>query len=342
VFVANVAVGKSWANIATPILAAYAPVITVLVGGLDLFASQFGTAVLSSDLSAQARFAVDAGFVVTGVAAAGFVFKPIRRDMAGFLQIDPDSPVHALALSLALVFFGTQVTFIAFTDVLAADQAAPPLSLSDLVLNETPFLILALAGVGLFIRRKAADTESRLGLVVPRWWHIALALAAAGGFFALASGSDALNHVWSPDLARKVDATTQHLFGRLNGPVGIAAVALVPGICEEFLFRGALQPRIGLVATALLFTAIHTQYGLSVDTLAILLIALGLGLIRKYTNTTASCACHVSYNLLAGIGIAGAAVGPAIGVEVGLVAMTAYGIWSSRRQRSSPATGRAS
>jgi membrane protease YdiL (CAAX protease family) len=341
VILANVAIGKSWAKVATPIVAAYAPLITVLIGGLDLFASQFGTAVLSSDLSAQARFAVDAGFVVTGAAAAGFVFRPIRRDMAGFLPIDPDNPVHALALSLALVFFGTQVTFIVFTDVLAVDRASPPLSIADLFLNEVPFLILALAGVGLFIRRNAAQAESRLGLVVPAWWHVALALAAAGAFFALASGSDALNHAWSPDVARKVDATTQHLFGQLNSPVGIAAVALIPGICEEFLFRGALQPRIGLVATALLFTAIHTQYGLSMDTAAIFLIAIGLGLIRRFANTTASCACHVSYNLLAGIGIAGAAVGPAVAIEAVLVAMTAYGIWSSR-QKGAPAAGEAS
>lgn len=339
--VANVAVGKSWANVATPILAAYAPLITVLVGGLDLFASQFGTAILSSDLGAQARFAVDAGFVVTGAAAAGFIFRPIRRDMAAFLQIDPDNPVHALALSLALVFFGTQVTFIAFTDVLAADRSAPALTIVDLFLNETPFLLLALAGVGLFMRRNAADAGTRLGLVVPAWWHIVLALAAAGAFFALATGSDALSHTWSPDIARKVDATTQHLFGQLNDPVGIAAVALIPGICEEILFRGALQPRIGLVATALLFTAIHTQYGLSIDTLAIFLIALGLGFIRKYANTTASCTCHVSYNLLAGIGIAGAAVGPAIAIEAVLVAATAYGIWSSR-QKSAQAAGQPS
>jgi CAAX protease family protein len=341
VILANVAIGKSWARVATPVVAAYAPLITVLIGGLDLFASQFGTAVLSSDLSAQTRFAVDAGFVVTGAAAAGFVFRPIRRDMAAFLPIDPDNPVHALALSLALVFFGTQVTFIVFTDVLAADRASPPLSIADLVLNEAPFLILALAGVGLFIRRNGAQTESRLGLVVPAWWHLTLALAAAGAFFALASGSDALNHVWSPDVARKVDATTQHLFGQLNSPVGIAAVALIPGICEEFLFRGALQPRIGLVATALLFTAIHTQYGLSMDTAAIFLIAIGLGLIRRFANTTASCACHVSYNLLAGIGIAGAAVGPAVAIEAVLLGVTAYGIWS-RRQKNAPAAGQAS
>jgi len=341
VIVANVAVGKSWANVATPILTAYAPVITVLVGGLDLLASQFGTGILSSDLGAQARFAVDAGFVVTGAAAGGFVFRPIRRDMAAFLQIDPDNPVHALAMSLALVFFGTQVTFIVFTDVLAGDLATPPLTIADLLLNETPFLLLALAGVGLFIRRNAAETETRVGLVVPAWWHIVLALAAAGAFFVLASGADALNHAWAPDVARKVDATTQHLFGQLSSPVGIAAVAVIPGLCEEILFRGALQPRLGLVATALLFTAIHTQYGLSVDTLAILLIAVGLGLIRKYANTTASCTCHISYNLLAGIGVAGAAVWPAIAIEAVLVAATAYGWWSSR-QRSAPATGPAS
>jgi membrane protease YdiL (CAAX protease family) len=341
VIVANVAIGKTWANVATPILAAYAPAITVLVGGLDLFASQFGTGVLSSDLSAQARFAVDAGFVVTGAAAAGFVFRPIRRDMSGFLQIDPDNPVHALALSLALVFFGTQVTFIVFTDVLAADRATPALTVADLLLNEVPFLILALAGVGLFMRRNAAESGSRLGLVVPAWWHLALALAAAGAFFGLASGSDALSHAWTPDVARKVDATTQHLFGQLNGPVGIAAVALIPGLCEEILFRGALQPRIGLVATALLFTAIHTQYGLSVDTVAIFLIALGLGLIRKYANTTASCTCHVGYNLLAGIGIAGATVWPALAIEAVLLAGTAYGIWSSR-QKSAAAAGQPS
>jgi membrane protease YdiL (CAAX protease family) len=296
-----------------------------------MIASQFGSGVLSSDLSAQSRFAVDAGFIVTGVAAAGFVFRPIRRDIAGFAAIDADSPVHALALSLAMVFFGTQVTFIFFTDVLAADKAQPPLSIADLFLNETPFLILAVAGVGLFMRRKVADAASRLGAVAPAWWHTALALAAAGVFFAVAEGSDALNHVVAPGVARNVDATTQHLFGQLSGPLGVAAVAVIPGICEEILFRGALQPRIGLVATALLFTSIHTQYGFSVDTAAIFLIAVGLGLVRKYTNTTTSCTCHVGYNLLAGIGIATPALPVAIGIELVLVAAAAVGIWTRRR-----------
>lgn len=336
--VANVAIGKPWANVATPILTAYTSIITILVGGLDMVAAPFGVGILSPALGAQGRFALDAGFIVTGVAAGGFVFRPIRRDVAAFVPIDADNPVHALALALATVFFGTQVTFLAFTDVLAADKASPSLSILDLFWNETPFLILGLAGVGLLMRRRVGEAATRLGFVVPLWWQIALALAGAGAFFALASGSDALSHAWSPAIAKNVDATTQHLFGQLTDPIGIAAVALIPGICEELLFRGALQPRIGLVATALLFTAIHTQYGLSFDTAAILLIALGLGLIRKYANTTASCTCHISYNLLAGIGITGAAIGPAVAVELVLVAAAFAGIWASRRSRTAAAT----
>jgi membrane protease YdiL (CAAX protease family) len=337
VVVANLAVGKPWAPIATPILTAYAPLLTALVGVLDMSAAQLHTAFLGGDLSAQARYAVDAGFIVTGVAAAGFIFTPIRRDVANFIPIEANNPVHALALSLALVFFGTQVTFIAFTDVLASDRAQPPLSILDLFLNETPFLILGLAGVGLFIRRQSAEAARRLGFVIPAWWHIALALAAAGVFFALANGSDALNHRWEPGVASEVDATTQHLFGQLGGPVGIAAIALIPGICEELLFRGALQPRLGIVATALLFTSIHTQYGMSVDTLAIFAIAIGLGLIRKYTNTTTSCTCHVSYNLLAGFGIAGAPLVTVILLEIVLAGAAAWGIWSSRRRPAAAA-----
>jgi len=78
------------------------------------------------------------------------------------------------------------------------------------------------------------------------------------------------------DIWHKVDSTTRHIFGGLNTPVGIAAIAVLPAICEEILFRGALQPRLGLVVTALLFTSIHTSTA-SRSTRAVLVIAVGLG-----------------------------------------------------------------
>ena len=332
VLAVNVFVGKAWGEAAAAMLAGFTVLMVGLFGLFDLA----GLPVLtSSGLSAQARFGVDAGTIVTAAAAAGFIFRPIRRDLAAFLPIDPNDPVHLMALVLSVLLLGTQVTFIAFTDVLAANIAQPPLSVVDLLEDELPFLVVAVAGVGVFIRRSVGASAERLGLLVPAWWHVTLALAAAGIFFAFANQMDALSHQLTPDVARRVDATTQHVFGQLNGPVGIFALALVPGICEEIMFRGALQPRIGVVATALLFAAIHTEYGLSLDTLAILAIAIALGLVRKYANTTASCTCHVAYNLLVGFGLTGLTLDAAVAGEIVLAAATGYGIWAHRRRLTS-------
>jgi len=270
--------------------------------------------------------------MATAVAAATLAARPVRERIARALPIDPDSPVHAYALVLAVILFGTQVATITFIDVLAADRAAPPLSLVDLAASEAPFLILALAGVGLYIRRNGAGAAERLGLSRPAWWQIPLALAAAGAFLAFIAGADQLGQIWTPDVANQVNRTTDHVFGGLQDPLGVAALALLPGICEEILFRGALQPRIGLLPTAVLFASIHTQYGLSFDALSVFFVAIGLGVIRKYTNTTTSVVAHVGYNLLAGIPIAGSLLPLAVVVEAGLVALAGYGIWSARRR----------
>lgn len=331
VIAANAAVGKRWAGHAIAILAGATAGITFLFG-LGLASG------LIPPGSGGQSLGVDVGIMATAVVAATLASKPVRELVARVLPIDPDSPVHTYALVLAVILFGSQVATIAFVDVLATDQTLPPLTLTDLVASEAPFLILALAGVGLYIRRDAAGAAERLGLVIPAWWQIVLALAAAGAFFTFVLGADQLSHVLTPQVAGQVDKTTHHLFGGLGDPVGIAALALLPGICEEILFRGALQPRIGLVATAVLFASIHTQYGLSFDALSVFVVAIGLGLIRKYTNTTTSCICHVSYNLLAGITIASNLMGVAVGVEVVLVAVSAYAIWANVTRRALSAT----
>jgi membrane protease YdiL (CAAX protease family) len=274
--------------------------------------------------------------MVTAAVAAALASRPVRQQVARVLAIDPDSPVHAYALVLTVIFFGAQLSSIVFVDLLALDQSQPPLALGDVIAQETPFLIMAVAGVGLYIRRNATSAADRLGLIRPAWWHIVLALAAAGAFFAVVQTADMLSHQLSPGVAHRVDQTTQHLFGALNNPLGIATLAFLPGICEEILFRGALQPRIGLLATALLFTSIHTQYGVSLDTVSIFVVAVGLGLIRKYANTTTSMLCHVSYNLLAGVGIADSQIPVAIGIELALIGVSAFAIWSQRRRSPMP------
>jgi len=330
---ANLAAGKQWGLAVTTMFGVFAVSLLALFGVADLA----GLPLLSQALTAQSRFALDAGTVVSAVAAGGFLIRPIRRDVAAILPIDPDNPVHELALVFSVLLLGLQVTAIAFTDVLASNNSQPPLSIADLFENELPFLITAIVGVGIFIRRTPAEAARRLGVVVPTWWQIPFALACAGIFFGLSIASDSLSRLWTPDLAHRVDQTTQHVFGQLDGPWGIAAIALIPGICEELLFRGALQPRLGLIFTAVLFTSVHTEYGLSFDTLSVFVIAIGLGLIRKYTNTTTSSACHVGYNLLVGIGIAGAALNIALAAEAALIGLSGYAIWTERRRRAARA-----
>lgn len=321
--------GKSWAHQAVGILCGLLAGSLFLFGAIDYFTPATGI---------HNPPAVDVAIMVTAIAATAIVSKPVREFAARYIPIDPDNPVHSLALALAVMLFGTQVASIAFTDVLAAELQAPALSIGDLFAQEVPFLVLGLAGVGLWLRRGAAQSARRLGFVAPAWWQVALALAGAGAFYALGQGSESLSLALTPSVAHQVDRTTQHLFGDLSAnPGGIIALALLPGVCEEALFRGALQPRFGVVVTALLFTAIHVEYGLSFDVPTIFVIAVGLGLIRKYTNTTASAACHVGYNLLVGFGLAGATLYAGIAVEVLLAAVVAYAVWT--RRRAAPVEG---
>jgi membrane protease YdiL (CAAX protease family) len=322
----NAFVGRRWGAGATVILCGFAIALFDLVAAADLVVAQIRHQALD-----PSRYAVDIGVIVTTVAASALLFRPTRAALARMIPIEPNHPVHILALVLVALLLGFQIATVFFTDTLAAAQDQPPAGLLDVVETELPFFVAAFAGVGIFIRRSLPLTAERLGVVRPAWWHLALAGAAIGVLFAVGTGSEVVSHALTPDVADRVDRTTEHIFGGLANPVGIATVAVLPGICEELLFRGALQPRIGIVLTAILFTSIHTQYGVSFVALAIFLLAIALGLIRKYVNTTASCVAHAGYNVLGGFGIPSAIFPLAVAVEVLLIAATGYALWRRRR-----------
>ena len=335
VIVANAAVGRRWAHLAIGILAGVSAGVTFLIGALDLA----GAGRAAGGPSAQISVQVDFAYMVTAAISAGLASRPIRERVARFVPIDPDNPVHALALVLAVLLFGMSVATTLFTNLAST---APPFTLADEVTQEFALVVLAAAGVGIFTRRDLKSAARRLGLVVPSWWQVVLAIAAGGAFFGFDLAMQALSYAWTPDSTRQVQTNAQHLFSAFGGPLGIAVIALAPGICEEIMFRGALQPRLGLLATAILFAAIHTQYGVSLIELSVFVLALGLGLLRKLTNTTTSAICHSTYNLLIAIvgfvGVATWLAQFAIVLELVLVAVAAYGIRSVRRRATQPAS----
>lgn len=248
-----------------------------------------------------------AALFVCGAIALALVWEPVREALARIIPIDPGNPVHLLALVLTLTLFGLQAET-AFSGALSQEAgSAQPLGRLDLVLGEVPFVLAAVVGVGIVIRRNAGEVVERLGYRRPQWWHVVLAIAAAGGFFALAIGFDALGSFLTPGTAQEVNSANNRIFGQLTAdPAGVATIAIAAGVCEEALFRGALQPRLGILWTSLVFASVHSQYGISFDALAVFVLAIGLGLLRRYLSTTVSTICHVTYDFLAGFGLAGA------------------------------------
>jgi len=75
---------------------------------------------------------MDLTIVVTGFVGAAVAARPSAAAVPG-AAVEPDNPVHALALTLAVILFGGSVALVSFTDVLGADLSQAALNASDLI-----------------------------------------------------------------------------------------------------------------------------------------------------------------------------------------------------------------
>lgn len=78
--------------------------------------------------------------------------------------------------------------------------------------------------------------------------------------------------------------------------ISAAVLGLFAGIGEEILCRGFLQPKFGLVLTALFFVVLHVHYGPTWILLELFAMAMVLGVIRQKVNTTAAIITHASFD----------------------------------------------
>lgn len=233
----------------------------------------------------------------TGLLAALPLVPAVRRGLARILPIDAASLVHMTALAFAVYEVGLVLGEMALIgDLSTLAEAAQALTPWDVVLSGVPLLLLALAGVGLFVRRGGVQTLERLGLRLPSWKHLLLAVALVAVLLAFDYGVNAAWEALDPAGYEKLTGVTEQLFGGLMTVGGAVVLGLSAGISEELLFRGALLPRLGLVLSSLLFAAGHLQYGLTVAMLEVFVIGLVLGLVRRRTSTTTAILIHAGYN----------------------------------------------
>ena len=117
-------------------------------------------------------------------------------------------------------------------------------------------------------------------------------------------GAAALVIFLSRELTRRTTSgqLLARTLGRLIGSLTLREcilLALASGIGEEAFFRGALQPRVGLVAASLLFGAAHFVPRRSLVAWSVFSVAAGflLGALFEWTgNLVAPIAAHVGIN----------------------------------------------
>ncbi|HZY64396.1 MAG TPA: CPBP family glutamic-type intramembrane protease [Rubrobacteraceae bacterium] len=245
--------------------------------------------------------------LAAGVAGLGLCVPPLRRVLGWRLRNGwwADPPVFLALWLFAVILANNAVSTLIFTQVPNVAELFPTgrLSPGTILLSEIPFLIIAVLGVGAGVRRNLRQTLSRLGYGPISVRQLGIVAVFVVGALGLSFLANALFAFLQPDLYRTVGDLSNSLFNTQGlSPVSAVFFALLlglgAGLGEETLFRGAVQPVLGILPASLLFASMHIQYGPSVLLGFIFLLALGLGLLRRYINTTASFLAHASFNAL--------------------------------------------
>jgi membrane protease YdiL (CAAX protease family) len=266
--------------------------LAVLSG--TLVVSGLSTLVLADASQRQAAALL---LVIAALTALALV-RPVRLSLARVAPLDPNSIVDlfgliALAWGLAI---GLLALFTVDLDALG-DQLR--ITVTDSLINAVMYVGIAFGLVGLWIVRGPRDAARRLGLTRPTWRQAAIAVGLVAPMLLLSTGIDALGRLVQPDRYAQLERVLNAMGSSVTNPSIALLLGLCAGIGEELLFRGAIQPRFGLVPTTLLFGIAHTQYGSSFALLGVLVLGAIFAAERKYLNTTTAIVTHVLYDAAA-------------------------------------------
>jgi len=264
------------------------------VGVLFVFQANELRAIVNLNLDSPAAF----GIFLQATAVWGVIisFRSTRHSLERFLPIDPHSPLHTLALMLSGYFAGSVILQVSGGLGTLADNATP-VNVWGFMAQELGFVLIAFLGVGAMMRRDWTAVFERLGLgpITPR--QVGEALGWILLLYLLQTLGGAIWEAIDPDQVSVVDELSSVLYQNF-GFWQWLALAIGAGVGEEILFRGALQPTLGIWFTSVLFAIVHVQYGfLTPATLVLFLLSVILGFIRKRHNTTVAILVHFGYDL---------------------------------------------
>lgn len=237
--------------------------------------------------------------------------RRFRGLLARVLPIDPDSFVHTIALVTVLALILMPLVPLAVTgnapfldanlqNILGIGTEAPGSSVN----LDTFTLIWTIIGsfflVGLWVRRDIRGTLARLGLVRPTLRQVLLAIVMGIVLVGIFQVFD--NILTGFFAASGITVTDETLVGNLFAasftPLAAVVASISAGLGEELAIRGVIQPRFGLLLSALVFASLHAYQYAWDGVIGVLLAGLCFGVLRKYTNTSTSAICHGTYDLV--------------------------------------------
>lgn len=234
--------------------------------------------------------------VVAGVTLLP-MFKRVRLLLGRITPIDPNSTVDISGIIVAfwiLVIFGT----VLFTIDLNALAGQVRITVADSLISVLAYPALALSLVGVWVTRGWRESIKRLGLERLSAREVGISLGLVVPLLIAAVGIDQVGRLMQPERYAQLESILEAMSSGVTNPAVALILGFSAGIGEEILFRGAIQPRLGIGFTALLFAVAHSQYGFSFATVGILLIGIVLGYQRKWMNTTACIITHGAYNTI--------------------------------------------
>lgn len=220
--------------------------------------------------------------------------RPFRKLMAALTPMNPASPIDMMGLGVILAV----MTYFAYAlSVEPADDAVTPaVTIASQLINVLFFVLVGFVAVGVGIYRNVDEGRVRLGITVPKLTDVVVGAAAVLPAFMLSILGSMLTLYFQPDVFEDLGDTME----QMSSGTDLVAINLIlfasAGIGEEILFRGAIQPRFGIVLTSAFWALVHTQYQLSFVVLGLFLVGILFGLIRKYMGTTPAIIAHALYN----------------------------------------------
>jgi membrane protease YdiL (CAAX protease family) len=232
--------------------------------------------------------------IAIGVIAGLTLIPSLRRLIAKVIPFDPNSWADTIGLFL----LGTIVALSSVALFVEADEQEPA-TYALLIGTALTEIALALVIVGAPFYRTFKQALKRLGLVVPSLKNVGIALGLVLVAFMISALSSILVRLLQPDLYDRINENLGTMTSGVNSWWGAAILGICAGAGEEILFRGAIQPKYGIIVTSIVFAVLHQQYGASFVTVGVFGVGILLGLERKYLNTTACIITHATYNTLA-------------------------------------------